>query len=159
MAPKHQDVHGRALRLLAVRSRSRGELEARLLRTGFDPSDVECELERLEEVGLVDDDAFARDIVRHHLTVRRSGRRAVARALAAKRVPTSTIEAALAELTGEEEDERAESLARDRAASLSGIGPEKAYGRLVGFLARRGYDGPTARHAARVALGVEIDDR
>jgi regulatory protein len=118
---------------------------------------VEAELARLEAVGLVDDEAFALDLARHHLVVRRSGRRAVASALAAKGVARSTIERALEDLGGDEpsERERAADLATERARRLRGVAPEAAFGRLVSFLARRGYDHGTARWAARTALGVE----
>jgi regulatory protein len=153
-AKRPLDCHERALRLLAVRPRSRRELETRLRQAGFETAEVEVELLRLEEVGLLDDGAFARELADHHLTVRRSSRRAVAGALAAKGVPRETIDEALAGLEGDE-TERAVEIARDRARRLTSLRPEVAYGRLVSFLARRGYDGGTSRRAARVALGLD----
>ena len=62
-------------------------------------------------------------------------------------------------LAGLEEDEsvRALEVATDRARRLTSLRPEVAYGRLVSFLARRGYDGGISREAARAALG--LDDR
>jgi regulatory protein len=48
-----------ALRLLAVRARSRGELERRLAQRGFGEAVVAAALDRLAEAGLVDDAAFA----------------------------------------------------------------------------------------------------
>jgi len=151
--------HDRALLLLAVRARSRHELSSRLLRAGFEAEEVEAELIRLEEVGLVDDRAFAHELAEHQLKVKRSGRRAVASALAAKGVARGTIEQALAELGGnEDEGDRALALASDQARRLTRVAPEVAFGRLVSFLARRGYDGGTARGAARAALKVEDHD-
>ena len=153
-AKRPLDCHERALRLLAVRPRSRRELGSRLRQAGFEAAEVEGELVRLEEVGLLDDGAFARELVEHHLLVRGSGRRAVAEALAAKGVPRETIEDMLAGLVGDE-TERAVEVAKDRARRLTSLRPDAAYGRLVSFLARRGYDGSTARDAARVALGLD----
>jgi regulatory protein len=150
------DCHERALRLLAVRPRARRELEARLRQAGFEAAEVSSELDRLEEVGLLDDGAFARELAEHHLTVRRSGRRAVAGALASKGVSRETIEQTLAGLD-EDESVRALEVATDRARRLTRLRPEVAYGRLVSFLARRGYDGGISREAARAALG--LDDR
>lgn len=112
---------------------------------------MERELDRLEEVGLVDDATFARAVAEHQMRVRRAGRRAVVSALAAKGVSRGTIEETLASLGGDEE-ERAEALALERARGLAGVRPEKAYARLVGLLQRRGYDGSIARAAARWAL-------
>lgn len=149
--------HERALRLLAVRPRSRSELGSRLRRAGFDAAEVEAELDRLEAVGLLDDRAFARTVAEHHLGARRSGRRAVASALAAKGVARATIEETLAELVGDEA-ERARALAAQRARRLGGLPPQVAFGRLVALLGRRGYDGSTAREAARAALGLDDAD-
>lgn len=150
------DCHERALRLLSARQRSRRELESRLRQAGFEQAEVSSELDRLEEVGLLDDGAFARELADHHVTARGSGRRAVAGALAAKGVSRHTIEETLADLEGNEA-ERALEVARDRARRLTSLRPEVAYGRLVSFLARRGYDGGTSREAARTAL--DLDDR
>jgi len=149
------DCHERALRLLAVRPRARRELESRLRIAGFEDAEVSSELDRLEQVGLLDDGAFARELA-DHLTVRGSARRAVAGALASKGVSRQTIEQTLAGLEGDE-SLRALEVATERARRLTSLRPEVAYGRLVSFLARRGYDGGVSREAARAALG--IDDR
>jgi regulatory protein len=149
------DCHERALRLLATRPRARRELESRLRRAGFETAEVSSELDRLEDVGLLDDGAFARELA-DHLTVRGSARRAVAGALASKGVSSQTIEQTLAGLEGDE-SVRALEVATERARRLTSLRPEVAYGRLVSFLARRGYDGGVSREAARAALG--IDDR
>jgi regulatory protein len=157
MARTRLDCHERALGLLAVRPRSRRELRTRLLRAGFDPVEVEGELERLQAVGLVDDEEFARQVTEHELAVRLSGRRAIESRLAAKGVDRATIEGALREV-GVPDEQRALELARSRARRLEHLGPERAFPRLVGFLARRGYDPGLARTAARAALGIEPDD-
>ncbi|MGH2589597.1 MAG: regulatory protein RecX [Actinomycetota bacterium] len=151
------DCHERALRLLAVRPRARRELEVRLLRAGFEPDEVRDELERLEAVGLVDDEAFARQVVEHELAVRRSGRRAVSGRLAGKGVAGGTIERALEELAGGPGDEeaRALELARSRLSRLGALDVSAAYRRLVPFLRRRGYGAGTAHRAASVALGLD----
>jgi regulatory protein len=148
------DCHERALRLLAVRPRARRELGSRLRAAGFDDTEVASELDRLEEVGLLDDAAFARELAEHHVSVRGSGRRAVAGALAAKGVSRETIDATLAGLESDE-NMRALEVAADRARRLTGLRPEVAYQRLVSFLGRRGYDAGTCREAARVALGLD----
>jgi regulatory protein len=152
---KPLDCHERALRLLAVRPRSRRELQSRLLRAGFEPEEVESELARLEVVGLVDDEAFARQVVEHEVTARRSGRRAVTSRLYASGLDRQTIERSLEDVPASGDDERAVELARTRVGRLARLTPEQAFTRLVGFLGRRGYAPSTARHAARVALEVE----
>jgi len=153
--PKHPlDCHERALRLLSVRPRSRHELQVRLLRAGFPADEVEEELGRLADVGLIDDEAFAREFAGHQLGARRAGRRAVASGLAAKGIDRATIERTLAEAP-DDDAERADDLARSRASRLRALPPQTAYARLVSFLVRRGHDSGTARAAARRALELD----
>lgn len=154
MAPG--DVHERALRLLAARPRSRRELERRLVDAGFEAEEVVTELERLETVGLVDDEAFARAVAEDALGRRLEGRRGVARSLAARGIPGPLAAAVLEELGGDDE-ERAVQLARARAVRLRGVPVERAFPRLVAFLLRRGHEAEVARRAARRALGLDPD--
>jgi regulatory protein len=146
-----KDCHERALGLLAVRARSRRELERRLLQAGFPTDEVDAELVRLEAVGLVDDREFARQLARHELVSRRSGTRAVASALAAKGVSRELVSATLSELDHDPEG-RAEALARTRVGRLRGLDEATAFNRLAAFLMRRGYDPGTSRAVARKVL-------
>lgn len=146
--------HERALRLLAVRQRSRRELETRLLAAGFERAEVGEELDRLESVGLIDDERFALEFAEHAATRRLSGRRAVVSSLGAKGVARDVIERALGEVGGDEEA-RAADLARTRASRLMGLPPEAAFRRLFSFLVRRGYDSALARRAANDALRLQ----
>jgi SOS response regulatory protein OraA/RecX len=52
----------------------------------------------------------------------------------------------------QDEEARALGLARGRSATMSGLPPEVAYRRLVGFLQRRGYGASIAHDAAARAL-------
>lgn len=140
--------------MLAVRARSRRELERRLLQAGFEAVEVGDVLERLERVGLIDDDAFAAQVVEHAFGVRRSGRRAVASTLAAAGVPRDVIENALSR-PGEGEDERADALAASRIGRVGSLEPAKAFSRLTSLLMRRGYSPEVARRAARKALAID----
>ncbi|MEX2418629.1 MAG: regulatory protein RecX [Actinomycetota bacterium] len=146
-------LHDRALRFLAVRPRSRREVRDRLRKAGFDPEDIEGEIERLEAAGLLDDDRFARDYAEHLVGNKGVGRRALASSLFAKGIDKETIDAVAGEMGGDEE-ERAEELARSRVSRLSGLDPAAAHRRLMGFLARRGYDASVCRRAASKALEV-----
>lgn len=151
------DCHERALRLLSVRPRSRRELRDRLLRAGFGPDEVEEELGRLEAVGLLDDERFARAVAEQQLLRRGAGARGALAALAARGVDRSTAESALTEVAAAEgvpgEEDRALALALERVDRLGGLPAERAYGRLVAFLLRRGHTPEVAREAARKALG------
>jgi regulatory protein len=155
--PKNpKSCHERALGLLAVRPRSRRELEQRLLHAGFDAEEVTDVLGRLEGVGLIDDAAFARQFTEHQERNRCSGRRAVTSGLLAKGIDPGTVQQVVSEMG--DDGERAEAFARSRASRLRGVEPGKAFTRLTSLLVRRGYDPGTARRAARVALEVDAGD-
>ena len=126
----------------------------RLLRAGFEAQEVQDELTRLEEVGLLDDEAFATALANHHLNVRGSGRRVAERELFAKGVDRALIDRTLADHP-EDESGRAEQLAQARVGKLANLPPEKAYARLVSFLARRGYGAAVAHRAAKRALELD----
>lgn len=152
-----KSLHERALGLLGVRARSRAELERRLAQAGFEPEEVREELDRLERVGLVDDEAFARQVLDHSLESRLEGRRMAVGRLMAAGVSRDTVGRVMGEFD-DDEDDRALELATSRAARLGSVPPEKAFQRLTGLLARRGYPPEVARRAARRALGAEAFD-
>ena len=151
-----KSCHERALGLLAVRPRARRELERRLLAAGFEADEVDDVLVRLERVGLIDDEAFARQMADHQFGSRRAGRRAVASALLAKGIAPD-LAARVADDAPDAEHDRAFELARARVGRLEGVEPQKAFGRLTSLLVRRGYSPDVARSAARKAL--EVDDQ
>jgi regulatory protein len=156
--PKNpKSCHERALGLLAVRPRSRRELERRLLAARFEVDEVQDVLTRLERVGLVDDEAFARQFAEHRFGSRKEGSRAVMEGLRAAGVAPSLAEAVSQEAPDDDED-RAAALARSRASRLAGVPPEKAFARLSSLLMRRGYGPEIARSAARMALEIQFSE-
>lgn len=158
MTKTPRSAHERVLGLLAVRSRSRQELQTRLRAAGFPSDEVEDVLVRLERVGLVDDADFARQVAEHRFGTRREGSRAVTGELLRKGVAPALVAQAVAAAQGDDEELRARDLARSRASRMQGIQPAKAFGRLSSFLMRRGYSPDLARSAARSALEVASEE-
>ena len=140
----------RALKLLAVRWRSRAELSRRLIQAGFDPQDIEQAIQGLEQAGLVDDERFARAVVADRAGRRLVGDREVRTVLRRQGVAPEVAEAALADAPAE--TDRALALARKRALRLSDMDPAVAFRRLFGLLVRRGFGPGVAKEACRIAL-------
>jgi regulatory protein len=136
--------------LLGVRWRSREELRRRLRQSGFDPEAISEALDDLERAGLVEDERFARELVRDQATRRLAGDRVIRNALREKGVAPEIAEAVLEE-TGDEA-ERALELASRRAARMQGLDLDAAYRRLCGLLVRRGFSYGVASEAASAAL-------
>ncbi|HET8657532.1 MAG TPA: RecX family transcriptional regulator [Micromonosporaceae bacterium] len=140
------------LDLLADRPRTRAELAAALRQKGI-ADDVAAEvLGRYEEVGIVDDAAFARAWVasRHHS--RGLARRALAGELRRRGVDSGTVGEALTEIDGTTEEETARQLAARRLRSLPAGDPAGLLRRLVGMLARKGYPPGLAYRVVQEAL-------
>ena len=161
------EVREACLQLLAVRQRSRAELAQRLSRKGFEFTQVEPVLDRLAEVELIDDAAFARTWVQSRHRYSGKGKRALAAELKLKGVDDSVAAEALAEVDAASEEERARELVlkrlRTMPAGAMAVGSAAATVRkLVAMLARRGYPQDLAVRVVRATLaergtGTETD--
>src|SRR3954463_4910692 len=110
-----RDEQARALclRLLTARARTRAELAAQLTKRGY-PEDVSARvLDRLTDVGLVDDEDFAEQWVRSRRVNAGKGRRALASELRTKGIDDEVIAAALEDIDSDAERSRAEQLVAD----------------------------------------------
>jgi regulatory protein len=104
------------LRQLTAAPRSRAQLE-QVLRRKDCPDDVAAAvLDRMEEVGLVDDTAYAGMLVRSQQAGRGLARRALAQELRRKGVDDETAQAALDEVDPHDEEDRAPSARREEDA-------------------------------------------
>lgn len=134
-----------ALRLLAVRARSRAELERRLSQRGFAEEVVAAALDRLAEAGVVDDAAFAAAYAEG-----RAARGADALVIAAELrdrgvAPDLAEQATEAAVPADGQAERCRQVAAARLAHLEGLAPEVRFRRLAGYLERRGYPAEVIR--------------
>jgi regulatory protein len=109
-------------------------------------------LDRMEEVGLVDDEAYAGMLVRSRQAGRGLARRALRQELRSKGVDEETARAALEDVDGHAEEERARELVAKRLRSLHGLEPHVQTRRLAGMLARKGYDADVAMRVVREAV-------
>lgn len=142
LEPRAKDV---CLRLLTDRARSRAELDQKLAQKGYPRSVIDTVLDRLAEVGLVDDASFAEQWVHSRHTYSGKGRRALAMELQRKGIDQQTSADALSQISSDDERERAAELVRRKlvrttAADIADRDDrERLMRRLVGMLARRGY--------------------
>jgi regulatory protein len=145
------------LRQLAVRPRTRAELATALTSRGISAETTADVLDRYDEVGIIDDAAFARAWVtsRHH--GRGLARRALADELRHKGVDAATVGEALDDLDESTEAETARRLADRKLRSTRGT-PEQVFRRLVGMLARKGYPPRVAIRVVKDALAARSDE-
>jgi len=142
---------------LTGQARTRKELADRLAAKNV-PADVATRLlDRFEDVGLVDDGAFARAWVGSRQPGKGLARRALAQELRRKGIDDETARAALDEIDPEDEREAARALVRKKLRSLRGVDQATATRRLVGMLARKGHSPGVAYAVIREELGAELE--
>ncbi|MFD6884730.1 recombination regulator RecX [Rhodococcus sp. NPDC060084] len=160
------------LRLLTDRARSRAELAAKLEQKGFTAEVAERTLDRLTEVGLIDDADFAQQWARSRHLYSGRGKSAIALELRRKGIDADDAEAALDRIDSDDERERAVELVRKKLRTQPPLSTEgdrreralerdKVVRRLVGMLARRGYAQGMAFDVVRqelAALGADTGD-
>jgi regulatory protein len=142
------------LRLLSDRARTRHQLAEVLAEEQVPPGVIDVVLDRLEELRLIDDAAYAEAFVR---TRARAGvaRRSVSRELRSKGIADEDAEPALAAVDPADERAMAVRLATTRAGRTIGLPEAARRRRLAGFLARRGYSGDVVSEVIREVLGAE----
>jgi regulatory protein len=146
------------LRLLTVRPRTRLELAQALARKGIEDDVVEQVLSRFDEVGLVDDAAFADVWVRSRHNLQGLSRRALAMELRRKGVADESAAEALATVDTEAEEERARQLVRKRLRALGSADEAAKIRKLVGMLARKGYSQGLAYRVVKEELRTSLLD-
>ncbi len=127
------------LRQLTMGPRSRHQLEDKLRRRGCDDDVAARVLDRMTEIGLVDDAEFAQSLVRTRTAGKGLAKRALVHELRDKGVGDAEIDAAVGTVDAESERARAEELVARRLRQLGGLDPQVQARRLSGMLARKGY--------------------
>jgi regulatory protein len=145
------------LRQLSVRPRTRAELATALRKRGIDDEVATTVLTRYDEVGLIDDAAFARAWVssRHH--GKGLARRALANELRQRGVEQEFVAAALDDLDGDTEAATARTLVDRKLRSMGSAPPDAVFRRLVSMLARKGYPPGVAVGAVKDALAARAE--
>jgi len=158
-----------AARFLEVRSRSVAEVRRRLTGAGYRADLVEGAIERMTELGMLDDEAFARAWVESRDRARPRGERAIREELRLKGVDRTSIDLVLAErreavaedgLGSARDDDGASSspdriaaerlIARHRRSLDRILDPRQRRQRAYALLARNGFDPEICREVAAV---------
>jgi len=146
------------LRLLTNRPCTRAELATELRRRNVPDEAAETVLARFDDVGLIDDRAFAATFVERQQRTRGLSRRALAHELRRKGVGSEEVAEAVAVVSDDDERGLARALVDRRLSSVRNLPYDKAVARLVGMLARKGYGGGLAYAVVREALDGAADD-
>jgi regulatory protein len=151
-----------AARFLEPRARSVAEVRRRLTGAGYRADLVEGAIERMLELGMLDDEAFARAWIESRDRARPRGERAMRQELGLKGVDRATIDLLLGErreavaglpsddgVTASPDETAAERLIARNARSLARVTvPRQRRQRAYALLARNGFDPEVCRTVA-----------
>ena len=143
-----QVVLDAALRFLEARQRSSAEVRRRLTTTGYRPELVDGAIERLSELGMLDDEAFARAWVESRDRAHPRGERALRRELTVKGIDREVVDGTLHERAAERPEadvDAARRLLARHARTLARLpDPRARRHRAYALLVRNGFDSETA---------------
>jgi len=143
-----------ALRLLAVRARSRSELLDRLERKGIGSDTAAEVVDGLEDVGLIDDREFGRLWAEEKMRLRPVGARRLVHELLQKGVARAVIDEVVAEAFAEHpEIELAWRAVEKRVARAGGRFGARELTRIRSFLLRRGFSYEAVRQVVEELSG------
>ena len=143
------------LRLITIEPRTRAQLAQAMQRKQIPDHVAEGILDRFTEVGLIDDQAFARAWVesRHHS--RGLSRRALSTELRRRGVDADDVREAVETLDLDQEAATARQIVDRKLRATRGQPFETRMRRLVGALARKGYGAALSYRIVREALEAE----
>lgn len=144
---------------LTGQARSRKQLADKLAQRDVPKEIAERLLDRFVEVGLIDDEAFARMWIASRQPGKGLASRALAQELRRKGIDDEIVRETIAEIDPDDEVEAARALVRKKLRSLRNVDRTTATRRLVGLLARKGYGSGMAFSVVREELGdFEVSD-
>lgn len=150
---------GTALKILAARSCSEGELRDKLTAKGWAEAGVieDC-IERLKDLNYVNDDLFAHSYARYRVSLKPLGRARLARELAVRKVSRNRIDEALDLVFGEVAEETLLDRAIERRIRTHGRpGDRAAAKRMFDHLGRLGFEYDLISRKLR-AMKPEIEE-
>jgi regulatory protein len=144
-----------ALRKLTARAHTRYELDQALQAKNVPQNVRDSVLDRLQEIGLLDDATFASNWVTSRQQRRHLARPALRRELEARGIERSEIDRALANVDRDAELTSACEIVERRRTAMSGLARDVQYRRLAGTLSRRGFDAALITRVLTEVLGSE----
>jgi len=137
---QEQQAQVTCLRLLTASPKSRWELEKKLLDRGYSSEIIAKTLAKMEEQGILNDTAFAKDLMLKFTNARPSGSRKIGFELKRHGISKQIRQDILESLDPEAEKDRARQLGWGRWSRLLNQPKQQREKRVYDLLVRRGFD-------------------
>ncbi|MEX1051780.1 MAG: regulatory protein RecX [Patescibacteria group bacterium] len=138
-----------ALYLLRNRARSKRDMLVKLRDKGYENNEVVATVEKLEKIGLLDDQKYAQNYTHDKIRIYRRGRHRIFLELLQKGVPKDLINEAIGGIEQDQELEAARSLLESKERQWRDLTERKRYEKSVHLLQRRGFPGAVIREVLK----------
>jgi len=145
---RRDDAFEVALAVLRRRERATAELAGWLAKRGYGQEAIETAIDRLTEVGELDDERFAQRYAEDKRELRGWGAERIRESLASRGIPPALVETALETDSHGAQVARASDLLARQGRPLDA---DADRARALGYLTRRGYEYEVAYEAIRLA--------
>ena len=144
-----------AANFLSYRSRTKHEIEQRLIDKGYSQDEIDTTLEKLKEYSYVDDTQYAVQAINSANFGVIKGKRAIEHNLRSKGIDDQTLTNAISEISDENELAKAQSLCQTIIAKNEGQSQLKVKQKLWRKLTERGFDYEIISEAIRSVYKTE----
>ncbi|OGD85870.1 hypothetical protein A2Z23_00900 [Candidatus Curtissbacteria bacterium RBG_16_39_7] len=134
----------KVFRFLSYRQRSKQEILNYLKKKNLGEKEIELVIKKIEKLGFIDDEEFARAFVQSRIKARPKGKRLLIQELRQKGIEKEIIEKTLEEVTLPE-IELAQKAIEKKLKNFLKLPPQEAKVKIAGFLARRGFSWDTIK--------------
>ena len=141
-----------ALKHLGYRARTAREMERYLDECQYGEVEIMETVQRLMELGLIDDQAFAEEFIRTRLAAKPVSRAHLREQLLSHEIPKEIVEAALQAVDEDRERDNALEIAQKYLRQFAGLEENARRDRALKRLLSRGFGFDTARAALETAL-------
>src|SRR3989338_3931485 len=149
-----------SLRMLAASPKSRSQLSKKLADKGFETDVIQYTLQSLESQGILNDRAYALNLVNRLRMGKPCGKRKLAFEMKRKGVPSKLQEEILEGFTEGEDSALAQELAQAKWSAKKNAPALKRKKRVYDFLIRRGFDFQTVRDVVeKISSGIDDENR
>lgn len=150
----------RAVRLLAAKPRSTGELRTRLLEKNWTNAEiVDDVLQKLEEYRFLNDEQFAHDFAASKLRQKPQGKRKLKQTLANKQLDKETVETALEQVFEETPESDLVEEAINKRIRIKGVPKDRdETKKFFDYLLRQGFSYDLVRDKMRNVAKNEVDE-
>ncbi|MBN2284833.1 MAG: RecX family transcriptional regulator [Tissierellales bacterium] len=144
---EHHKALNAALNLLSYQQRTLHEIDERLKAKGYDEGIIGIILDKLVEVGYLNDEKYVADFIRDKIKLKKYGSLKIRHQLMNRGIDQELISNGLEKIEELEMLNNAKTLIRKKAVTLKDLEEHKKKARLYRYLAGKGYDYPLIHKA------------